>query len=97
MEHSSKIYIAGHRGMAGSAVMRRLEASGFNSFITRTHSELDLTNQATTRAFFESERPEYVVLAAAKVGGIHANSTYPADFSLENLQIQIRDQQIKIR
>ena len=88
MEHSSKIYIAGHRGMAGSAVIRRLEASGFKNVITRTHAELDLTNQAATRAFFESERPEYAVLAAAKVGGIHANSTYPADFSLENLQIQ---------
>ena len=88
MEHSSKIYIAGHRGMAGSAVMRRLKSSGFTSFITRTHAELDLTNQSATRAFFEYERPDYVVLAAAKVGGIHANSKYPADFSLENLQIQ---------
>ena len=88
MELSSKIYIAGHRGMAGSAVMRRLDASGFSNFLTRTHAELDLTDQAATRAFFESERPDTVVLAAAKVGGIHANSTYPADFSLENLQIQ---------
>lgn len=88
MEQSSKIYIAGHQGMAGSAVIRRLEASGFTNFLTRTHAELDLTDQAATRAFFESERPDYVVLAAAKVGGIHANSTYPADFSLENLQIQ---------
>ena len=88
MELSSKIYIAGHRGMAGSAVMRRLEALGFSNFITRTHAELDLTNQAATRAFFESERPDTVVLAAAKVGGIHANSNYPADFSLDNLQIQ---------
>ena len=88
MELLSKIYIAGHRGMAGSAVMRRLEASGFTNFLTRTHTELDLTNQTATRTFFESERPEYVVLAAAKVGGIHANSTYPADFSLENLQVQ---------
>ena len=88
MELSSKIYIAGHRGMAGSAVMRRLEALGFTNFITRTHAELDLTNQAETRSFFESERPETVVLAAAKVGGIQANSTYPADFSLDNLKIQ---------
>jgi GDP-L-fucose synthase len=88
MELSSKIYIAGHRGMAGSAVMRRLEASGFTNFITRTHTELDLTNQAATRSFFEVERPDFVVLAAAKVGGILANSTYPADFSLDNLQIQ---------
>ena len=88
MQYSSKIYIAGHRGMAGSAVKRRLEVVGFTNFITRTHAELDLTNQASTRSFFELERPDYVVLAAAKVGGIHANSTYPADFSLENLQIQ---------
>jgi GDP-L-fucose synthase len=88
MELSSKIYIAGHRGMAGSAVMRRLEASGYTNFLTRTHAELDLTDQAATRAFFESERPDTVVLAAAKVGGIHANSTYPADFSLDNLKIQ---------
>ena len=88
MELLSKIYIAGHQGMAGSAVMRRLEASGFTNFLTRTHTELDLTNQTATRTFFESERPEYVVLAAAKVGGIHANSTYPADFILENLQVQ---------
>ena len=75
--------------MAGSAVMRRLEALGFTNFITRTHAELDLTNQAETRSFFESERPETVVLAAAKVGGIQANSTYPADFSLDNLKIQV--------
>lgn len=88
MEQISKIYIAGHRGMAGSAVMRRLEASGFNNFVTRTHAELDLTDQAATRDFFEAERPDYVVLAAAKVGGIQANSTYPADFMLSNTQIQ---------
>ena len=88
MEHSSKIYIAGHRGMAGSAVMRQLETAGFTNFITRTNAQLDLTNQAATRAFFELECPDYVVLAAAKVGGILANFTYPADFSLENLQIQ---------
>jgi GDP-L-fucose synthase len=88
MEHSSKIYIAGHRGMAGSAVMRRLETLGFNNLITRSHAELDLTDQAATRIFFEVERPEYVVLAAAKVGGILANSSYPADFILYNLQIQ---------
>jgi GDP-L-fucose synthase len=88
MERTSKIYIAGHRGMAGSAVMRRLEASGFDNFITRGHAELDLTDQAATRAFFAAERPDYVVLAAAKVGGILANSAYPADFILDNLQIQ---------
>ena len=88
MEKKSKIYIAGHRGMAGSAVMRRLEASGYNNFVTRTHGELDLTDQAVTRAFFESERPDIVFLAAAMVGGIHANSAYPADFILSNMQIQ---------
>ena len=87
MELTSKIYIAGHRGMAGSAVMRRLEASGYTNFLTRTHAELDLTDQAATRAFFESERPDTVVLAAAKVGGIHANSTYPADFSLDKTRV----------
>lgn len=88
MEYASKIYVAGHRGMAGSAVVRRFKSLGFDNLITRSHAELNLTDQAATRAFFESERPDYVVLAAAKVGGIHANSTYPADFSLENLQIQ---------
>lgn len=88
MEQTSRIYIAGHRGMAGSAVIRRLEVSGFDNLITRGHAELDLTDQAATRAFFAAERPDYVVLAAAKVGGIHANSAYPADFILDNLQIQ---------
>ena len=88
MEQTSKIYIAGHRGMAGSAVIRRFEACGFRNSVTRTHAELDLTNQAVTRAFFEAERPDYVVLAAAKVGGIYANDTYPTDFILDNLQIQ---------
>ena len=88
MKQSSKIYVAGHRGMVGAAVMRRLEASGFKNIITRTHAELDLTNQDATRGFFEAERPDYVVLAAAKVGGILANATYPADFILDNLQIQ---------
>ena len=88
MEQASKIYIAGHRGMAGSAIMRRLEAAGYDNFVTRTHAELDLADQAATRAFFETERPNYVVLAAAKVGGILANATYPTDFILDNLKIQ---------
>lgn len=88
MEKTSKIYVAGHRGLVGSAIMRRLKAGGYDNVITRTHAELDLTNQAAVHAFFESERPEYVFLAAAKVGGILANRTYPADFIGQNLMIQ---------
>ena len=88
MEKTSRIYVAGHRGLVGSAIMRRLKADGYGNVITRTHAELDLTNQAAVHAFFESERPEYVFLAAAKVGGILANSTYPADFIGQNLMIQ---------
>lgn len=88
MDETSKIYVAGHRGLVGSAIMRRLEQAGYTNLVTRTHAELDLTNQVAVHAFFEGERPEYVFLAAAKVGGIMANSTYPADFIRENLQIQ---------
>ncbi|MCP4090944.1 MAG: NAD-dependent epimerase/dehydratase family protein, partial [Gammaproteobacteria bacterium] len=88
MNKNSKIYIAGHRGLVGSAIMRQLEARGFNNLITRTHSELDLTNQNEVRSFFADEKPEYVILAAAKVGGIHANNTYPADFIYLNLMIE---------
>src|SRR3569832_1566737 len=88
MEKTSRIYVAGHRGLVGSAIMRRLKADGYGNVITRTHAELDLTNQAAIHAFFESERPEYVFLAAAKVGGILANSTNPADFIGQNLMIQ---------
>lgn len=88
MEKNSRIYVAGHRGLVGSAIVRNLEANGFINIITRTHAELDLTNQADVRSFFEEERPEYVFLAAAKVGGIHANNTYPADFIYDNLMIQ---------
>lgn len=88
MKKDSKIYVAGHRGLVGSAIVRNLEANGFTNIITRTHAELDLTNQADVRKFFEEERPEYVFLAAAKVGGIHANNTYPADFIYDNLMIQ---------
>ena len=88
MEKSSKIYIAGHRGMVGSAIARKLDKEGFNNIITRTSSELDLRNQADVTAFFELEKPEYVFLAAAKVGGIIANNTYRADFLYENLAIQ---------
>jgi len=83
-----KIYIAGHRGMVGSAIVRNLEAKGFNNFVTRTHGELDLTNQAKVAAFFEQEKPDQVYLAAAKVGGIHANNTYPAEFIYNNLMVQ---------
>ena len=88
MEKNSRIYVAGHRGLVGSAIVRNLEANGFTNIITRTHAELDLTNQADVRKFFEEERPEYDFLAAAKVGGIHANNTYPADFIYDNLMIQ---------
>lgn len=88
MEKNSRIYVAGHRGLVGSAIVRNLKANGFTNIITRTHAELDLTNQADVRKFFEEERPEYVFLAAAKVGGIHANNTYPADFIYDNLMIQ---------
>ncbi|MCK5474290.1 MAG: GDP-L-fucose synthase [Candidatus Aenigmarchaeota archaeon] len=88
MKPTSKIYIAGHRGMVGSAIMRKLESQGFTNLITRTHSELDLTNQKAVNNFFEKEKPEYVFLAAAKVGGILANSTYPAEFLYDNLIIE---------
>lgn len=88
MKKNSRVYIAGHRGLVGSAIVRNLEAKGFTNIITRTHGELDLTNQDKVRRFFEEEKPEYVFLAAAKVGGIHANNIYPADFIYENLMIQ---------
>lgn len=89
MQKDSKIYIAGHSGLVGSAILRNLQAEGYHNLIFRTHSELDLCNQQAVRAFFEKERPEYVFLAAAKVGGILANNTYPADFIYNNLAIQI--------
>lgn len=88
MEKHSKIYVAGHRGLVGSAIVRNLEAKGFKNIVCKTHKELDLTNQEAVRNFFEEEKIEYVFLAAAKVGGIHANNTYPADFIYENLMIQ---------
>jgi len=88
VEKSAKIYIAGHRGMVGSAILRKLEQEGFNNIITRTSSKLDLRNQADVRAFFEAERPEYIFLAAAKVGGIMANNIYRAEFLNDNLLIQ---------
>ncbi|MEO8711854.1 MAG: GDP-L-fucose synthase [Parafilimonas sp.] len=88
MNKDSKIYIAGHNGMVGSALLRRLKAKSFNNFILRTSQELDLRNQQKTTAFFETEKPEYVFLAAAKVGGIAANNNFRADFLYDNLQIQ---------
>jgi GDP-L-fucose synthase len=88
MDVSSKIYIAGHRGMVGSALCRRLEQQGFTNIITRTSSQLDLRNQAAVTEFFSTEKPEYVFLAAARVGGIVANNTYRADFIYENLMIE---------
>ena len=88
MNLDSKIYVAGHRGLVGSAIVRNLQDKGYTNIICRTHKELDLTNQEAVRNFFETERPDYVFLAAAKVGGINANNTYPADFIYDNLMIQ---------
>jgi GDP-L-fucose synthase len=88
MEQSSKIYVAGHRGLVGSAIARKLMVSGYNNLVTRTSKELDLRLQADVNSFFEQERPDYVFLAAAKVGGILANNTYPAEFLYDNLMIQ---------
>jgi GDP-L-fucose synthase len=88
MEQSAKIYIAGHRGMVGSALERKLRKEGFTNIITRTSKELDLKNQLAVNEFFEKEKPEFVILAAAKVGGIHANNTYRAEFIYDNLLIE---------
>lgn len=88
MNRDSKIYIAGHRGLVGSAILRKLRAEGYNNLVVRTSKEIDLRRQADVEAFFDKERPEYVFLAAAKVGGINANNTYRADFIYENLQVQ---------
>ena len=88
MEQTAKIYIAGHRGMVGSAIERKLRKEGFNNIITRTSKDLDLRNQLEVNNFFEKEKPEFVILAAAKVGGIHANNTYRAEFIYDNLLIE---------
>jgi len=88
MDKNSKIYIAGHTGLVGSAILRKLESEGYSKIILKTRKELDLTNQKMVFDFFESERPEYVFVAAAKVGGIHANSTFPAEFIYQNIMIQ---------
>lgn len=89
MEKTAKIYVAGHRGMVGSAILRRLKALGYDNIVTRTHGELDLTCQADVVRFFEDEKPEYVFLAAAKVGGIVANDTAPADFMYQNMMLEM--------
>jgi len=88
MNKSSRIYVAGHRGLVGSAIARRLQADGFENLVLRTSRELDLRNQSEVESFFSKERPEFVFLAAAKVGGIHANNSFPADFIRDNLQMQ---------
>lgn len=88
MQKNAKIYVAGHRGLVGSALMRQLHFKGYSNIVTRSHQELDLTNQIAVADFFSQEKPEYVLLAAAKVGGILANNTYPAEFIHENLAIQ---------
>jgi GDP-L-fucose synthase len=88
MNLNDKIYIAGHRGLVGSAIVRQLESRGFTNLLMRTHKELDLTNQSQVQSFFKQENPDYVILAAAKVGGIHANNTYPADFIYQNMMIE---------
>ena len=88
MNLNSKIYVAGHQGMVGSAILRNLRAQGFTNFVTRTHAELDLRDQSAVRDFFYSERPDQIYLAAARVGGIYANNTFPADFIYDNLMVQ---------
>lgn len=89
MNKALKIYVAGHQGLVGSAIVRKLRAEGFDNFVLRTHSELDLTNQDDVNHFFKIERPDHVYLAAAKVGGIHANNTYPAEFIYQNLMMEL--------
>jgi GDP-L-fucose synthase len=88
MQKNSKIYVAGHRGLVGSAIVRKLQKEGYENLLLRTSSEVDLRNQQEVKGFFEAEKPEYVFMAAAKVGGINANNTYPADFIYDNLCIQ---------
>lgn len=88
MNNTNKIYIAGHKGLVGSAILRLLQKEGYTNLVYKTHDELDLTDQASVSVFFKQEKPDYVFLAAAKVGGIHANNTYPADFIVDNIQIQ---------
>ena len=89
MQKNDKIFVAGHRGMVGSAIVRRLRALGYDNIITRTHAELDLTRQQDVEEFFAAEKPDYVFLAAAKVGGIGANSAQPADFMYQNMMLEM--------
>jgi len=88
LETKSKVYVAGHRGLVGSAIMRQLQQRGFTQLVTRTHAELELANQQQVQNFFAKEKPDYVIMAAAKVGGIHANNTYPAEFIYDNLMVE---------
>ena len=88
LELNQKIYVAGHRGMVGSSIVRNLQAKGYKNIVTRTHAQMDLTDQLAVKTFFEQEKPDQVYLAAAKVGGIHANNTYPAEFIYDNLMVQ---------
>lgn len=88
MNLNDKIYIAGHKGLVGSAIVRNLEAQGFTNLLVRTHKELELTNQITVHNFFKKEKPDYVILAAGKVGGIYANKTFPADFIYQNIMLE---------
>jgi len=88
MIKKTKIYVAGHQGMVGSAIFRKLKSLGYNNILTRSHDELDLTNQTQVHKFFESEKPDQVYLCAAKVGGVYANNTFPAEFIYENLMIE---------
>ena len=88
MDLNEKIYIAGHRGLVGSAIVRQLKSRGFTNLLMRTHKELDLTNQVSVQTLFKNEQPDYVILAAGKVGGIYANNTYPADFIYQNIMIE---------
>lgn len=89
MNKDAKIFVTGHRGMVGSALVRRLEAGGYTNLLTRSHAELDLLNQAAVHEFLQTEKPDYIFIAAAKVGGIHANNTYRADFIYQNLMIEV--------
>lgn len=89
MQKSDKIFVAGHRGLVGSAIKRELESKGYTNILIRTHKELDLTNSHAVQNFFEEEKPDYVIISAAKVGGIHGNNTYPVEFFTENMKIQL--------
>ena len=95
MNLNEKIYIAGHRGLVGSAIIRELKSRGFTNLLTRTREQLNLTDQREVNLFFDKEKPDYVILAAAVVGGIHANNTYPADFIYQNMMIEYCKNMVK--